>query len=172
MRTRKGLVVMLLTLLVGLAIAVGVLFATGQADDVAEALGLDGVLGLEDDEDGDDALAQPDEPAATVPGPMIEYADFDHIVTELRENEVDCKDDEVRDDTGVSEFGVCFADGGSYQISIYVFRDGSDATTSVEELKEVWDQEVVVGPNWYVTTGNLELSEQVQEALGGEIHMP
>lgn len=171
MRTRKGLVVMLLTVLVVLAIAVGALFATGQADDVAEALGLDGVLGLDDDSDGDEAT-QPDEPAATVPGPMIEYADFDHIVTELRENDVECKDEEVRDDTGVSEFGVCFADGGSYQISIYVYRDGSDATSSVEELKEVWDQEIVVGPNWYVTTGNAELSEQVHEALGGEIHTP
>lgn len=162
---------MLLTVLVVLAIAVGALFATGQADDVAEALGLDGVLGLDDDSDGDEAT-QPDEPAATVPGPMIEYADFDHIVTELRENDVECKDEEVRDDTGVSEFGVCFADGGSYQISIYVYRDGSDATSSVEELKEVWDQEIVVGPNWYVTTGNAELSEQVHEALGGEIHTP
>ena len=162
---------MLLTVLVVLAIAVGALFATGRADDVAETLGLDGVLGLDDDSDGDEA-AQPGEPAATVAGPMIEYADFDHIVTELRENDVECKDDEVRDDTGVSEFGVCFAEGGSYQISIYVYRDGSDATTSVEKLKEVWDQEIVVGPNWYVTTGNAELSEQVHEALGGEIHTP
>ena len=159
---------MLLTVLAGLAIVVGVLFATGQADDLSETLGLDGVLGL----DEDDAEARPDEPAATVPGPMIEYADVDHIVTELRENDVECKDDELRDETGVSQFGVCFAGGGSFQISIYVFQDGSDATTSVEELKKVWDQEIVVGPNWYITTGDAGLSKQVQEAVGGEIHTP
>lgn len=158
---------MLLTVLAGLAIAVGVLFATGQADDVAAALGLDEALGFDDDAADP---GRPDEPAATVPGPMIEYADVDHIVTELRENDVECKDDEIRDETGVSEFGVCFAGGGSFQISIYVFRDGSRATSSVDELKKVWDQEVVVGPNWYVTTGDAELSDKVQEALGGEIH--
>ena len=157
---------MLLTVLAVLAVAVGVLFATGQADDVAEALGLEEVLGLDDDSE----VGRPDEPAATVPGPMIEYASVDHIVTELRENDVECKDDEIRDETGISEFGVCFAGGGSFQISIYVFQDGSDATSSVEELKKVWDQEIVVGPNWYITTGNAELSEQVHEAVGGEIH--
>lgn len=157
---------MLLTVLAGLAIAVGVLFATGQADDVAETLGLDDAAGLDDDSD----TVRPDEPAATVAGPMIEYAGVDHIVTELRENDVECKDDEIRDETGVSEFGVCFAGGGSYQISIYVFQDASDATANVEELKKIWDQEIVVGPNWYITTGDAELSEQVQEAVGGEIH--
>ncbi|HJR44210.1 MAG TPA: hypothetical protein VJ927_01260 [Actinomycetota bacterium] len=165
MRTRKAFVVALAVLLVA-GIGIGILFATDQADDVAEALGIDELLGLDDESSSE----QPDTPDPTVSGPMIEYVDFAHIVSELRENDVECEDDEVRGDSDLSEFGVCFANGGEFQISIYVLADPGDVDASVEQLKKQWDGDVVVGPNWYITTGDAELSAQVQEALGGEIH--
>ena len=95
------------------------------------------------------------------------------LIKALRAGGVGCTQAKVfeRAENDTSEAGRCYAPGG-YEVDIYVTSDEELVAQGVESLGSIYDHEILVGPNWYLTTGHGPLTEEIADAIGGEIVLP
>ena len=98
-----------------------------------------------------------------------ELGSISEAVTAINEGGIECTGRKVLSRGEPKETGLCYVNDGEYEVDIYVFETAETRDTWLQGLQDVYDQEIVVGPNWYLTTGNLGLSERIAEALGGEV---
>ena len=98
-----------------------------------------------------------------------ELASIAEAVTAINEGGVDCTGRKVLSRGEPKETGLCYVNDGEYEVDIYIFETVESRDNHLQGLRDVYDQEIVVGPNWYLTTGHPPLSDRIAEVLGGEV---
>lgn len=105
------------------------------------------------------------------------YRDVDELVSDLRQNGVECRDltvspPEQSEHLG-AEFGFCYI--GERNVNIHVYEDADRVAEHVESNVSVrgdnpnYFTSLVRGPNWVVDTYSEATSQRVQKAIGGRI---
>jgi methyl coenzyme M reductase beta subunit len=105
------------------------------------------------------------------------YPGVDELVTDLRQNGVECRDLTVSpatqsEDFG-GEFGFCFISDRT--VNIHVYDDAERVEGHIEGNVSVRGDDpnyftsLVHGSNWVVDSYSEQTSRMVQEAIGGEI---
>ena len=90
-------------------------------------------------------------------------------VAAINDGGIECTGRKVLSRGEPKETGLCYVNDGEYEVDIYIFETEEMRDHWLRGLREVYDQEVVVGPNWYLTTGHRPLSDRIAEALGAEV---
>jgi len=91
------------------------------------------------------------------------------VVNAINEGGIECTGRKVLSRGEPKETGLCYVGSGEYEVDIYIFETVETRDDWLEGLRRVYDREVVVGPNWYLTTGHRPLSDRIAETLGGEV---
>lgn len=100
---------------------------------------------------------------------QAEYTSVTEMVTEINDAGIRCTGRKILSRSDREETGLCYVDDGTYEVDMYVFDTAATRDEWLEGLRDVYDREIVVGANWYLTTGHRPLSEDIAEALGGEV---
>lgn len=91
------------------------------------------------------------------------------IVDAMNEQGVDCREFRLleAEQPGLKEFGLCYVDGGEYEIDIYLLDDPQARADWLESITSQVDVGVLWGENWVLTAGTDENAREIQEAIGG-----
>jgi hypothetical protein len=90
-------------------------------------------------------------------------------VTAINDGGIECTGRKVLSRGEPKETGLCYVNGGEFEVDIYIFETVEMRDDWLQGLRDVYDREVVVGPNWYLTTGHRPLSDRIADALGAEV---
>lgn len=102
-------------------------------------------------------------------GGLSEYTSVTQMVAQINDSGIPCTGRKILSRSDREETGLCYVDDGTYEVDMYVFDTADTRDEWLEGLRDVYDQEIVVGANWYLTTGHRPLSEDLADALDGEV---
>lgn len=93
------------------------------------------------------------------------------IARHINENGVECSDFKILEEQHptLKEFGLCYLDDGKHEADIYLFDSAGDAVAWLDQLTQLVDEGILVGPNWLITAGTDANAHELQDALGGRI---
>ncbi|MBW3594694.1 MAG: hypothetical protein KY391_03875, partial [Actinobacteria bacterium] len=93
-------------------------------------------------------------PPASSP-PSADLTSVMGIVEAINAGGIECIDGKVFEEvrTQDSESGLCYVGGREFEIDIYVYSSPELRSVNLRGLRRVYEREIVVGSNWYLTTG-------------------
>ncbi len=67
--------------------------------------------------------------------------------------------------------GRCYVfEGTRYEVDVYVFDDSKTRDTWMTNLRSAgWSDDILVGDNWFLTTGHGPTTQAIHDAVGGTI---
>ena len=100
------------------------------------------------------------------------FEDARDLLTAIK-SEVPCTDVKIFRglDPGVYA-GRCYVDGGDFELDVYVFDETTTRDAYLRNLVASYEHEVLVGPNWFLTTGDRPTTSEIQRVVGGDIRDP
>ena len=120
-----------------------------------------------------DEPVDPVESEDVVPGEAAAFEDVPSLVRAMNSGGVACKDMEQVDapQETIADFGFCFITP-DYEKDIYIFENTEDRDLWVQSLEEVPDIYLLIGPNWFITSGSQPELEDIRGVLGGDLRAP
>lgn len=98
------------------------------------------------------------------------YEDVTSLVAAINAGGVACKDMRLLDapQESIEDFGLCFITP-EYEKDIYLFRTVEDRDAWAGGFSDNPDIHLLVGPNWFITSGSAEELAQIQAVIGGDL---
>ena len=101
------------------------------------------------------------------------FSDARDVMVAISDGGLPCREQVIFDtkDRGLYS-GRCYVTSEPYEVDVYVFGDTESRDRWLESLASVYDHEILVGENWFLTTGHSPITSRIQDIIGGRVRPP